>query len=154
VTETEVFDGESWTDVAAIPTPREHLGAASDGRYLYAVGGRELSADKNVRTLERYDPAGDTWTELEAMPTPTGSVGAAYVAGRLIAVGGESSTSASDAVLAYDVRRRQWSPLPNLPTARHGVAVTALKESLYAIGGATTAGHVQSTADADALDLD
>ena len=55
--QTEVFDGESWTDVADMPTPREHLGAASDGRYLYAVGGRELSADKNLGTLERYDPA-------------------------------------------------------------------------------------------------
>jgi serine/threonine protein kinase/N-acetylneuraminic acid mutarotase len=153
VAQTEVFDGESWTDVASIPTPREHLGAASDGRYLYAVGGRELSADKNVGALERYDPASNTWTELEAMPTPTGSVGVGYVAGRVIAVGGESSTSASDAVQAYDVRSRQWSPLPNLPSPRHGLAVTALKESLYAIGGATTAGHVQSTADADALDL-
>jgi N-acetylneuraminic acid mutarotase len=80
-------------------------------------------------------------------------VGAAYVAGRVITVGGESSTSASDAVQAYDIRREQWSPMPKLPSARHGVAVTALKESLYAIGGATTAGHVQSTQDADALDL-
>lgn len=84
---------------------------------------------------------------------PTGSVGAAYVAGRLITVGGESSTSASDAVQAYAIRSRQWSPLPNLPSARHGVAVAALKESLYAIGGATTAGHVQSTQDADLLDI-
>ncbi len=47
VRETEVFDGQRWTVAADIPTPREHLGAASDGRYLYAVGGRNLSADKN-----------------------------------------------------------------------------------------------------------
>ena len=51
-----------WTDVAEIPTPREHLGAASDGRYLYAVGGRELSAAKNTASFERYDPAADSWT--------------------------------------------------------------------------------------------
>ncbi len=57
VPQTEVFDGERWTDVAELPTPREHLGAASDGRYLYAVGGRALSADQNTGTLERYDPA-------------------------------------------------------------------------------------------------
>ena len=44
VPQTEVFDGDGWKDVADIPTRREHLGAASDGRYLYAVGGRELSA--------------------------------------------------------------------------------------------------------------
>jgi N-acetylneuraminic acid mutarotase len=48
VPQTEVFDGESWKDVAEIPTPREHLGAASHGRYLYAVGGHELSADENL----------------------------------------------------------------------------------------------------------
>ena len=52
----EMYDGERWTDVDEIPTPREHLGAASDGRYLYAVGGRKLSSDKNVAALERYDP--------------------------------------------------------------------------------------------------
>ena len=145
VPETEVFDGKGWEDVAEMPTPREHLGAASDGRFVYAVGGRELSADKNVGALERYDPASDSWTELEAMSTATGSVGAGYAGGRVVAVGGESSTSASDVVQGYDIQKRQWSELPNLPEPRHGAAVTALKDSLYAIGGATTAGHVKSS---------
>ncbi len=48
VATTEVFDGKSWKTVADMPTPREHLGVATDGRYLYAVGGRELAADKNL----------------------------------------------------------------------------------------------------------
>ena len=153
VPETEVFDGQGWKDVAEMPTPREHLGAASDGRFVYAVGGRELSADKNVGALERYDPASDSWTELEPMPTATGSVGAGYAGGRVVAVGGESSTSASDVVQGYDIQKRKWSELPNLPEPRHGVAVTALKDSLYAIGGATTAGHIGSTQEASVLDL-
>ena len=153
VPETEVFDGESWTDVADIPTPREHLGGASDGRYIYAVGGRELSAAENLRALERYDPRNESWTSLPDMPEASGAVSAAYVAGRVITVGGESSTDASDAVQAYDVKRKQWSELPVLPSARHGVAVTALKDSLYAIGGAAGAGHVRSTRDAEVLDL-
>ena len=29
--------------------------------YVYAVGGRELSPDKNSAALERYDPATDRW---------------------------------------------------------------------------------------------
>jgi non-specific serine/threonine protein kinase len=153
VPQTEVFDGESWKDVAEIPTPREHLGAASDGRYLYAVGGRELSADNNLRTLERYDPASDRWTELDSMPMPSGSVGAAYAGGRLVTVGGENSTSASDAVQGYDIQKRQWSKLPDLPSARHGVAVAALDDSLYAIGGAAVPGHVESTKSVEVLDL-
>ena len=37
---------------------------------------------------------------------------------------------------------------------RHGVAVTALEDSLFAIGGATAAGHVKSTATSNVLDLD
>ena len=154
VPQTEVFDGERWTDVAEIPTPREHLGAASDGRYLYAVGGRELSADKNLKTLERYDPANDSWTELKGMPQASGSLGATYVAGRVVTVGGEATTTISDAVQAYDIGSQKWSQLSALPSARHGVAVTALNDSLYAIGGAATAGHVQSTQEAEVLDFD
>jgi non-specific serine/threonine protein kinase len=154
VAQSEVFDGDRWTDVAEIPTPRDHLGAASDGRYLYAVGGRELTQDKNVRALERYDPVSDSWKTLKDMPTASGSVGAAYVPGRVIAVGGESPTSASDAVQGYDIQKQAWSKLPNLPSPRHGVAVTALKDSLYAVGGAATPGHVQSTQEAEVLDFD
>jgi serine/threonine protein kinase/N-acetylneuraminic acid mutarotase len=154
VRETEVFDGQRWTIAADIPTPREHLGAASDGKYLYAVGGRNLSADKNSAALERYDPASDSWTKLKNMPKTTGSVGAAFVAGSVVAVGGESSTSPSDAVQAYEVRQRAWSQLPALPAARHGLAVTALKNSLYAIGGAAVAGHAQSTKKTYVLDFE
>jgi non-specific serine/threonine protein kinase len=154
VPETEVFDGQRWTVAAEIPTPREHLGATSDGRYVYAVGGRELSAAKNVPVLERYDPAGDTWTQLDPMPKNVGSVGAAYLAGLVVAVGGESTTDASDSVQAYDVKAKQWTQLPPLPSPRHGAAVTALDDSLFVIGGADTAGHVESTSTAYVLDLD
>jgi serine/threonine protein kinase/N-acetylneuraminic acid mutarotase len=154
VAQSEVFDGERWTDVAEIPTPRDHLGAASDGRYLYAVGGRELSQEKNLRALERYDPVSDSWKSLTRMPTASGSVGAAYVGGRLITVGGESTMSASDDVQAFDIQKQTWSRLPNLPHARHGVAVTVLNDSLYAVGGAAIPGHVQSTREAEVLDFD
>ena len=153
VRQTEVFDGERWTDVAEMPTPREHLAAASDGRYLYAVGGRGLSADKNSTALERYDPANDSWTELEGMPRAVGSVGAAYAGGRVVAIGGEGTTAVSDAVQAYDIQHRKWSSLPALPTARHGVAAAAIGDAVYAIGGATSAGHLGSTKEAEVLDL-
>ena len=152
VPETEVFDGSEWTEAAPIPTPREHLGAASDGRYLYAVGGRELSASKNLDSFERYDPAADTWTELDPMPKPVGSVGVSFVADRVVAVGGEGATTVSDAVQAYNVKTRRWSQLSPLPEGRHGIAVTTLNDSLYAIGGASAAGHVDSTQDTFVLD--
>jgi N-acetylneuraminic acid mutarotase len=153
VPETEVFDGKRWTDAAKMPTLREHLGATSDGRYVYAVGGRQLSAAKNVGALERYDPASDSWTKLATMPKAVGSVGVTFVADRVIAVGGEGVTTASNVVQGYDVRRHAWSQLPSLPKGRHGAAVTTLRGTLYAIGGAAAAGHVQPTQDVYALDL-
>jgi N-acetylneuraminic acid mutarotase len=153
VPQTEVFDGERWTDAAEIPTPREHLAAASDGRYLYAVGGRDLSADKSSTALERYDPADDSWTELDGMPQAAGGLGAAYAGGRVVAIGGEGTTAASDVVQAYDIRNESWSRLPALPRARHGVAVAAVGDTVYAFGGATAAGHLGSTKEAELLDL-
>jgi non-specific serine/threonine protein kinase len=95
----------------------------------------------------------DNWTTLDPMPKVVGSVGVAFVAGRVVAVGGESTTTASDAVQAYDVRKRAWSQLSSLPKPRHGVAVAAIKDSLYVIGGAAAAGHVQSTRDTFVLDF-
>ena len=87
---TEVFDGKQWRAGANIPTPREHLAAVSDGDYVYAVGGRALSPDKNSAALERYDPATDRWQQLPDMPTARGGLGAAIVGGHIFAVGGET----------------------------------------------------------------
>jgi non-specific serine/threonine protein kinase len=153
VPQTEVFDGKRWTDVAEMPTPREHLGAASDGRYVYAAGGRGLSADKNSTALERYDPADDRWTKLKGLPQAAGGVGVAYAGGRIVVIGGEGTTAVSGAVQAYDIQHERWSSLPALPTARHGVATAAVGQSVYAIGGATQVGHIGSTKEADVLDL-
>ncbi len=153
VAPTEVFDGESWRDAAPIPTLREHLAAASDGEYLYAVGGRELSADKNTGALERYDPGADQWTKLPGMPTPTGGFGAAIVDGNLVAVGGEDPTDVIDAVQAFDLESERWSSLPAMGTPRHGHSVVAIGSTVIALGGALTPGHAGSTGVAEALDF-
>ena len=73
VPQTEVFDGKSRTDAADLPTPREHLAAVSDGFYVYTVGGRFLSTDKNSAAFERFDPESGEWVKLVDMPTPRGS---------------------------------------------------------------------------------
>lgn len=109
VTQTEVFDGESWTSAPDMPTPREHLAAASDGVYLYTIGGRALSADKNLGAFERFDPLSGKWDKLEDMPTPRGSYGAALVDGRIVAVGGEEPTRVLPTVEMYDISTGKWT---------------------------------------------
>jgi non-specific serine/threonine protein kinase len=152
---TAAFDGNSWKDAADIPTPREHLAAASDGGsgYVYAVGGRELSADQNSGALERYDPATDAWEELPPMPTPSGSLGAAVVERHLVTVGGEDPASIVKTVQSYDIRTQKWAELPDMLTPRHGAAVVGVGQTLYALDGAEAPTHAESTAAAEALDF-
>ena len=76
---TEVFDGTSWHDAAGIPVPGDHLAAASDGTYLYAVGGRRLEVTSNTAAVQRFDPVADRWIQLPAAPGKVSDAGAAIV---------------------------------------------------------------------------
>ena len=148
---TEVFDGDRWKPAADIPTPREHLAAATDGKFVYAVGGRHLDAAKNSTAFERYDPETDSWERLPDMPRAMGGLGAAFVDGQIVAVGGETATGVLDSTLVYNIATKRWTTAAPLRTPRHGMAVVASGKTVYALDGATAAGHTQSTPIAEAL---
>jgi serine/threonine protein kinase/N-acetylneuraminic acid mutarotase len=153
VPQTEVFDGQSWKEAADLPTPREHLAAVSDGTYVYTVGGRFLSADKNSAAFERFDPQSGQWTKLVDMPTPRGSYGASFIEGRIVAVGGEEPTQVLATAEMYDIAEAQWISLPPMPTARHGEVVATVGDTVYCIGGANRPTHEGPVATVEALDF-
>jgi serine/threonine protein kinase/N-acetylneuraminic acid mutarotase len=153
VPQTEVFDGQSWKDAADLPTPREHLAAVSDGTYVYTVGGRFLSADKNSAAFERFDAQSGQWTKLVDMPTPRGSYGAIFIEGRIVAVGGEEPTQVLATAEMYDIAEAQWISLPPMPTARHGEVVATVGNTVYCIGGANRPTHEGPVATVEALDF-
>jgi non-specific serine/threonine protein kinase len=150
---TEVFDGAKWTAAPNLPTPREHLGMATDGTYAYVVGGRALSSDKNTAAVERYDPVARTWQALAPLPAPRGGIGAAFADGRIVVAGGEEPTTVDDTVDAYDIASNTWSALPKLAQARHGLSVSAVGKTIFAIDGATKPSHADSTGVGAAIDL-
>jgi non-specific serine/threonine protein kinase len=145
VVPTEVFDGASWHDAAGIPVPGDHLAAASDGTYLYAVGGRRLEATSNTAAVQRFDPKADRWIQLPPAPGKVSDAGAAIVGGRLIVAGGESIGTVFSTVWAYDLATSTWSILPGLAEPRHGLGVAAIGNTVYAIDGASQPGHNAST---------
>jgi serine/threonine protein kinase/N-acetylneuraminic acid mutarotase len=153
VPQTEVFDGNSWKDAPAMPTPREHLAAVSDGTYVYTIGGRFLSADKNSAALERFDPQSATWTKLVGMPTPRGSYGATLIDGRIVAVGGEEPTRVLGVAEMYDIAQGKWTSLPPMPTPRHAEVVATVGNTVYCIGGANRPTHEGPIATVEALDF-
>ena len=153
---TEVFDGERWSDGADIPTPREHLAAASDGRFVYAVGGRALSPDKNTAALERYDPEADrsaTDGPGSDMPTARGGLAAAIVAGNLFAVGGETPDAVLGDGRVLQHREQAGRNAPSMRTPRHGTTMDAIGRTIYSLGGAPKPGHATASATAEVLRL-
>jgi serine/threonine-protein kinase PknK len=134
---TEVFDGAGWRDAEAIPTRRDHLSAASDGRSVFTVGGRFLSPGALSAAHERFDPVAGAWERLPALPTARGGQGAAMAGGRLVVAGGEDPSGVYAEVEAYDIAAERWSTLPPLPTPRHGFAVEYLGGQLLALVGGT-----------------
>jgi N-acetylneuraminic acid mutarotase len=150
---TEVFDGSRWVDVAPIPTPRDHLAGATDGKYFYAVGGRDLSADKNLGAVERYDPATNQWARMPELPTPRGGLGAVVAGRRLFTIGGESPTAVYGTVEVLDLTTNTWTTLPDMKSPRHGLAVLAVGNTVYTVDGAAAPGHTGSVATNQAFDI-
>jgi len=142
---TEIFDGTSWHDATPILVPGNHLAAASDGRYLYAVGGHQISETSNTAAVQRFDPATDKWTQLTSMSAAASGLGAAVVGDQLITVGGDNALTVFSTVRAYNLATKTWTTLPNLPAARTGMGVVAYRNILYALDGAAKAGHIAST---------
>lgn len=153
VLQTEVFDGSSWVDAAAMPTPREHLAAVSDGTYVYTLGGRSLSADENSAAVERFDPASNTWETLPDMPTARGSYGATFIDGQIVAVGGEEPTRVLATVEMYDIATQKWTTLAPIGIPVHGQVVATVGNTVYCIGGADRPTHEGPVAAVEALDF-
>lgn len=128
-----------WAQKAPLPEPRANLALAVLDGKIYAVGGER--GGTTVAAASVYDPATDTWSALPPLPEGRTNLAAAGAGGKLYAVGGTTvaGTAASRPGLAtlsvYDPATRQWSAAAPLPTARLGLAATAIGGNLYALGG-------------------
>jgi len=142
---TEIFDGTSWHDTTDIPDPVNHLAAASDGTYLYAVGGHKISETSNITAVQRFDPATGRWAQLKPMPAAVSGLGAAVVGDQLITAGGDNALTVFNTVRAYNLTSKTWSLLPPLPDARTGMGLVAYRNILYSLDGAAKPGHIAST---------
>jgi N-acetylneuraminic acid mutarotase len=128
---------DTWTQLAPMPTPRNHLGAAAMHGRIHAVVGR-ADGDFELTTHEVYDPATDSWRTGPAVPTGRSGVAVLAHDGFVYVFGGETFTEPqrtfADAE-RYDPRAQRWERLPPMPTARHGLGATPLGTSIYVISG-------------------
>ena len=149
---TEIFDGTGWKLGAPIPTPRQMLGAASDGKLVYALGGTNGAAD--LATVEAYDPAADAWTTCPHFLADVATSAWRSPTDGWWRSGGASQGEVLKSVAALDLATAivDWSAgLGN----RRAMAWQSPRvgKTVYAIGGSTGVGDAQITSSAEALKL-
>jgi len=110
---------DTWTRRSDMPTARQGLRAAAVDGIIYAIGGCEVApgVDRDISTVEAYDPTTDTWTRKADMPTARTLSAIAVVDGIIYIIGGsfdedylsEVNVEVISAVEAYDPGTDTWT---------------------------------------------
>lgn len=135
-----------WMTGAPAPTARTEVAVAALDGLVYVVGGFEQPGTWRIwqssvsAKVEVYDPATNRWSSRPDLPMGLHHAGAAVLDGALYVVGGftvsdDTLWNPSDRVFRFNPADEAWTERAPLPTARGGLAVTALQGKLYAVSG-------------------
>ena len=124
----------TWTPIAPLPAPRGWFSGASDGTYIYLLGGVDQNFNTTA-TLWRYDPISNTYnTSLPSYTIPTYFHASAYLNGKIYRIAG-AAIGTDFHVEVYDIATNTWSMAANYPFANHNLMAAALGSYIYAGGG-------------------
>lgn len=138
IAEPEVYDPSAgtWSALANMPAPRNHVAGYIDGSLLCVAGGR--TPDTSA-AIDCFDPATDAWQSHGAVPTGTSGAAAGLIDGATIVAGGEPAGETSIVGVVQILGNGAWSTTPML-VPRHGAATAIFRGRLWACGGATAPG--------------
>ena len=146
------FHDGAWEVVTKLSHPREHLGAASDGKgTVWFMGGRRGSLATNSSLVEVLQ--GKELRAGPSLPTPRGGVGAFWApqTGACL-LGGESSAGTYSVGECVDANGKVRT-LPAMTQPRHGLGVALVDGIVYAAVGGPVPG-LSATAIVEALHLE
>ncbi len=133
----------AWRRLAAAPSERTEVAAATAGGRIYVAGGYAPDG-ATVATVELYDPAADAWVAGPDLPVAVNHAmaatldGAVHVAG---GYGGDRRPSRQAVRLEGD----RWRQLAPLPEGRAAGGLVALDGRLYLVGGVGPGGLAADT---------
>ena len=127
----------AWTDLPAMPHPRNHVAGYLDGAVACVAGGREPSTSARI---DCFDPATGAWQERGSLPAATSGAAGVVLGGVTMVAGGEPSSETSIYGSIQELRGSAWSTVPML-VPRHGTGYAVFHGRLWMCGGATAPGY-------------
>lgn len=151
----------TWRERTPMHIARNHFIVGAVNGKIYAIGGRVntvFNTGANTDAVEEYDPVTDMWNSVKMkMPTPRSGMAGGVYNGRIFVAGGELEDTRMNAsfraVEAYDPARDEWTVMPPMLIARHGLAGAVVGDTLHMVGGAFASGSPGDSADHEALRL-
>jgi len=138
-TEIESYDisADTWDDTYQQSVFEFYRGYASDGQYLYLIGGNFSSAV--IDTVTRFDPVADSRSVLASLPSARGRQAAVSDGSTIWALGGEAFGNSKADIFAYDISADSWSNTNDtLIEDRYGHDAVLRGGWIYLIGGYDT----------------
>jgi len=108
----------------------------NDKIYLIGIG-----TGPEFKTVVEYDPINDTWNKKADMPTSRWMFGTALVNNKIYVMGGNINPGFQAHSIAtveeYDIATDTWAQKADMPLDRTTMAVVAVNDKIYVIGGMT-----------------
>jgi hypothetical protein len=135
----EVYDPArgTWSDLAPLPQPRDHVAIVAVRGRIHVIGGRLYTPVENTNLHDVYDPVKNIWTPAASLPTPRSGGAGVFYKGRILVFGGECDNRVPFAHNeAYNLQTAMWETLAPMPSGRHGITAATDGRVVYAPGGA------------------
>lgn len=146
----EVYDPatDTWATRKPMPTAVFSYASAVVEDKIYVIGGT-IPGKGNANLTQIYDPATDTWSLGKSPLTAVTDAAAGATTGlfapaRIYVFGGRTAATGLNLNQVYDPETDQWSWGASMTTARYGLAVAVVNDTLYALGGVSF-GPLQGT---------
>ncbi len=142
-TQVDILDlkTKSWSRGAPLPGPETHGGVATDGKYIYFVGGQSGPQESTDLTDKawKYYPDKDLWIPYLSLPEVRAGGTLAYADNALHYFGGVGANRitnhADHFVLKYNTPDPHWERAAPMPRSTDHVTSAVLDGKIYVIGG-------------------
>lgn len=137
---------EGWKgQITPLSFERQDAGAMGINGKIYLIAGRIYSSQKDVRTLEVYDPATKTWSKLDSMTYYRNGPSCAALNSKIYGISGSGKTQGYTAKCeVYDVTTNTWSGIRDYPLKLNHHSVVASGNNIYVAGGHDVLGLVKT----------